>query len=313
MFRDKTYLRTNNDMLFNVTGYRHPKDHVYASLKYVGGAKWTHGYAAAKVFLAAEHPTFVDQYIRVPREEIQEAYCPQLRWTQLKNAKSLSPLHREALDLGTQLREILQIPESRNGDLDTEFGITDSLLWGDGHAASDIDLVVIGITNARRILELGSSICDNPGFARPDPSIMTAPYGMTISEWPLLLSRKLHMGCYRGRLFSLRCVPSLEDLETQPVELPVHFTDDPRPTEQVHVVNFEIDDASESLCFPAVYRDRRRNELVDYSVVYEGVFRKGDVVRCACYQEEIAFFNSARRVSRHIIQGACQLTGHAGG
>lgn len=315
LYRDKTYLRTTGNMLFNVTGYRHPRNHVYASLKYIGGAKWKRGYSEAKAFLSRTRPEFVDKFIRVPHAEITGVYCPQVRWAQLEAASNLSPLHRRALALGRRVRDLLEIPGSNTAGFDSEFGITDSLLWGDGHAGSDIDLVVIGAENASRVLTDCAKLYDCDDFQRPDPEAMRAPYGMSVPDWPELLQRKTHMGRFRGTLFSLRAVRSTAELRSAPVELPSEFLLDPPLSSRHDVIEFAVDDVTESLHFPAKYRDRAGNELVDYSVVYEGVFRPGDVVRCACMVETATMqkcrvdgsWSNRYELTRYIVDGSCEI------
>lgn len=276
MWRDKTYVRMDNDMLFNVTGYEHPPGQVFASLKYAGGEKWTRGYEAAKQWLSSEEPDFVGEFISIPIERIVQVYHPQFRWAELLRGENVSPLHREALELGNRLREILQLPISLESDHDTEFGITDSLLWGEGGPNSDIDLVVIGRENGDRLQKRAEHIYSHRDFARPDSNEMKAPYGLSVDDWPRILSRKLHMGSFRDRLFSVRVVLRDDEVNRRPIlDEPVGGSIE---------LDFLVDDRRDSLLFPAVYLNEQGDELVDYSVVYEGVFRAGDLVHCECSQ-----------------------------
>lgn len=280
MFRDKTYIQLANGLLFNVTGYLHPPGFVYASLKYIDGKKWTHGYEKAKAFLRESHPDLVDEYIRVPVDQIQQVFDPQTRWAELERNQYRSPLLPEALQLGRQLRVLLHIPDSTTESVDTEFGITDSLLWSEGHAESDIDLVVIGRSNANRLMKHIESVYQHDLFERPDPKLMTAPYSLSVDGWPRILSRKLHMGAYNGRLFSIRVV--LRESECGSL-----LTSEPS-SDELSRIEFRVDNVEDSLLFPATYRNAAGDELVDYSVVYEGVFQNGDVVQCDCYREKLS-------------------------
>lgn len=267
--RDKSYVEVDG-MLFNVTGYEHPSDAVYASLKYVDGQKWKAGYLAACEWLKSNHPEFIDEYIRIPLNRVTKVHDPGERWRDLRSqlTDSLSQLPQEAIRLGEELSAQLAIPIS-------DFGITDSLLWGSGHAESDIDLVVYGAKYTNQILHRATELySDDSDFQRPDPRIMTAPYSLEVRDWPSILARKLHMGSFRGRLFSLRVVLSETDLLQKPKS---RFN--AAPGSVADEIEFHIADVTESLCFPAIYRDDEGNELVDYSVVYEGVFRVGETVR----------------------------------
>ena len=291
IFRDKTYIQLANGWLFNVTGYQHPPGYVYASLKYIDGEKWTGGYERAKAFLQDSHPEFVDEYIRVPEDQIKRVFEPQIRWAELQQTETDSPILAEAVELGQRLRSLLQIPDSKNELVDTEFGITDSLLWGEGHADSDIDLVVIGRDNANRLMQFAETIYQHDFFERPDPLRMTAPYSLSVENWPQILSRKLHMGSYKGRLFSVRVV--LRESECSSL-LPSQPTN-----ERVSEIEFRVDNVEDSLIFPSTYRNAVGDELVDYSVVYEGIFRVGDMVRCDCHRETM----DGSSLNRFVIAG----------
>ena len=292
---DKTYVRAR-EMLFNVAGYDHPAESLYASLKYVDGQKWTSGYEAAKQWLAESHPEFVNEYICVPRDEITDVYEPRSRWQTLTASEPsvLSALHREAIALGTELGLRLDIPLH-------DFGITDSLLWGEGHELSDIDLVVFGTRYAKNIQSRGAELYEerHGELTRPDPLKMTAPYSLQVTDWASLLARKVHMGSYRGRFFSLRVVMDATDLSHVPRKTLLAVG-------EKTTVTFEVADVRQSLCFPAIYRDAAGNELVDYSVVYEGVFREGDRVRATCSREQIRY-EDGREVSRFIVDGEVVL------
>ena len=81
--------------------------------------------------------------------------------------------------------------------------------------------------------------------------MMTAPYGLEVEGWQEILSRKLHMGEYRGRLFSIRAM--LNDKEAaECCELADRATD----VRSNVRVQFEVADDSEALLFPAIYRNR---------------------------------------------------------
>ncbi len=293
--RDKTYIAAKN-MLFNVTGYQHPPHHLYGSLKYIDGRKWKDGYTAAIEFLQQKHPEFVaGSFIQIPSEQITTVYDPRARWTELLRAKEegrgVSSLHQEALDLADGFRKHVNIP------LD-EFGITDSLLWSDGHCESDIDLVVFGEHQTERILHAAEAIYKQDDFARPDPAVMKAPYSLKVDDWPAILARKMHMGAFRGRLFSLRVILTDEALKQLGREK--YIASNTAPNETSTLVEFEIADAKHSLCFPATYRNQDGDELVDYSVVYEGVFRAGEKVRAKCTGENVEFENG-KTIQRFTI------------
>ena len=129
---------------------------------------------------------------------------------------------------------------------------------------------------------------------------MCSPYGLNVEDWPGLLERKVHMGNFRGRLFSVRGVLDDDELERRRSESPRLVRTSGRET-----IEFEVVDVSEALLFPAVYRNRLGDELIDYSVVYEGVFRAGDRVRCECDVETVE--NPERRFRRYTMIGTAKV------
>lgn len=285
MLRDKSYICLDNGMMFNVTGYEHPVDSVFASLKYVAGKKWTASYGKARQFLLSEDPSLVndDGYVCIPRSRIRISYDPFERWRELELASDIGSLHRQALELGQQLQQLLGVHD---------LGVTDSLLWGEGNVQSDIDLVVRGRDNTQLINENVHALFANADFSRPDPHRMKAPFGNVVDDWPRVLSRKPHMGSFRDRLFSLRVV--LHDHE---IESPSAW----RSVATERAIHFCVAENAGALLFPAVYQDQQGVELVDYSVVYEGVFQVGDVVHCVCEHLETTDSVAPKR-DRFILQ-----------
>ena len=287
LIRDKFYLQATNGWLFNVTGYEHPSDRYYASLKYVDGKKWKRGYRAARDFLLDKEVPFVDDdgYICVPEEEIDRVFDPFARWQEMRDDTDCSDLHVEALQLADRVAAVMGIDS-------TAFGITDSLLWGEGHVASDLDLVVLGRENAERLSDRLPLLYQQADFTRPDPEVVRSPYGTSIAGWPEILRKKWHMGCFRGRPFSLRVVWREEEV--------------PPGRDWEHrgqaTIVFRVDDARDAFVFPAVYYNSAGDELVDYSVVYEGVFRPGDVVTCRCEHLTGARAGDSSPVNRYVLQ-----------
>ena len=148
MFRDKDYLRSVDGFLFNVIGYEHPVHHALVNLKYVptkkGLEKWSDGYRNAVCFLKRDYPQYVNTHglISVSGLQIAEFYQPQLGLQKLRLQRDSDPamlnrLQCTALELGEKLAEFFGVPFE-------QFGITDSLLWGNGQPDSDIDLVFYG-------------------------------------------------------------------------------------------------------------------------------------------------------------------------
>lgn len=264
-FRDKDYVRTHEELLFNIVGYEHAPDRYYACLKYVSGQKWVESYQAAVDFLSEHFPCYVETFIQVPLGRIARAYDPGQRWQQLLDGATDGTLEK-AVRLGSQISSRLNIPI-------TDFGLTDSLLWGQGHAKSDIDLVVYGARAARCVLAGLESLYADGALTRPDPSEVLAPFKRQVADWPQILERKRHMGVFDGTPFSLRAVRAWDEISANDFALPASRTE---------YVHFEVVDHGDSLFFPAIYRNSRGQRLMDFSVIFEGVLRPGDVFVGIC-------------------------------
>ena len=183
--------------------------------------------------------------------------------------------------------------------------MTDSLLWGGGHEQSDIDLVVVGRDPIAKLQSKLSTMYDGAFFRRPDPEQMQAPYGLDVEGWSRILSRKLHMGQFDGRLFSVRGM-----LHESECAHGIYQPPDQRLEQSETMMEFHIADARDSLLFPATYRNEQGDELVDYSVVYEGVFRPGETVACRCIEErqlETYSVGHSEVAKRYVINGPVEF------
>jgi len=76
MYRDKDYLLTQDDLIFNVLGDQHDAGFVTAGLKYANGNKWLKSYHDAANYLHDSFPAYVDGKIRVPLAKIQQHLKP---------------------------------------------------------------------------------------------------------------------------------------------------------------------------------------------------------------------------------------------
>ena len=261
MLRDKDYLITNDDLVFNVIGYDHAPDRATANLKYVQGKKWTAGYQPAVTFLQAEYPNYVDRLVSVPRDLVKEIHRPQegLRGICLRTARN--QLEQTAVDLAHECSEYFEIPFDR-------FGVTDSLLWGRGRDGSDVDLVVYGSDSAAIVLDRIRSLFHRPKFERFTVDNFTRQTVPRDADAEELCRRKTNKGLYQGVRFSLRAVRDYEEI---PIPGPYRAAG----TAEIcaHVV-----DNSESLFFPVTYKLDCAMEAVSFLMRHEAVFNMGELL-----------------------------------
>jgi predicted nucleotidyltransferase len=259
MLRDKDYLITHDDLVFNVIGYDHAPKRATASLKYVRGNKWTADYRSAVAFLQAEYPSYVDGLISVPRDLVKEIHRPQegLRRICLQTARNR--LGQTAVDLARACSEFFEIPLDR-------FGVTDSLLWGRGRHGSDIDLVVYGRDNAALVLERIRDLFRRPQFERFTVENFTRQTVPRDADAEELCRRKINKGLYQGTRFSLRAVREYEEIAM------------PHPYRVAGTAEIaaRVVDNSESLFFPVTYKLDCGVAVASFLMRHEAVFDVGE-------------------------------------
>lgn len=269
--RDKDYVRTPEGLLLNIIGYDHPATAWLANLKYVGGRKWTDGYHAAREFLERRHPVYVERFIQVPHDRIERVYQPQTRLNELRerapcDSGRVSRLSETTIQLADALSATLGVDPQR-------LGVTDSLLWGEGGADSDIDLVGYGQDAVDSYLALRDKLFQIAGFQRLPASAFSRSAEVTASAVDWERARRVNKGRYSGERFSLRFVRD-----------PAPPSETWRPTEPVEM-STEIRSERESLYFPVEYPTTDGISIVSFCTRHEGVFRAGDHVHVAGVRE----------------------------
>lgn len=272
MYRDKDYLLTEDDLIFNVLGDQHDEGFVTAGLKYANGQKWLDSYHDAVQFLRDSFPAYANGKIRVPIEPIQQHLKPLDRTRHLLAQQQNSPLLSLAVDLIHILAEHCDVPAS-------EIGITDSLLWGTGNENSDIDLVIYGSDVIARFLTTTHELFQFDDIEHIGAQFVQRPPAVDDETFATMLSRKGNQGFYRGTRFSIRGVLTDEELLWIP-ERKTPF----QPTES-RQCELEISGWDDSLLYPVAYETTDGISLVSYHIGYEMSFLPGDKVRVAAMHE----------------------------
>jgi len=168
--KDKDFLETAEGLFFCVVGYLHPPDAFTAYLKYRpgSGGRWERGgvryvrmmraYSAANMrssseWLRSQFPHYLARcQVRgmelplVPRSMVVRYYMPEVRLMEVLGGPR-DPLEKKVHLLVDLLSEASGVPASC-------FGITGSILLGIHNPLfSDIDLLVFGADNARRVAQ----------------------------------------------------------------------------------------------------------------------------------------------------------------
>jgi len=273
MYRDKDYLLSEDDLIFNVLGDQHDAGFVTAGLKYANGLKWIESYHEAIRFLSDSFPQYVDGKIRVPIPLVQQHLKPLDRTRHLlAQEQHASDLLSRAVDLAHILAEHCDVPAS-------EVGITDSLLWGVGNENSDIDLVIYGSETVTRFLTTSHELFQFEDMERIDPQFVQRPPTVGDPTFETMLQRKANQGVYRGTRFSIRGALTDEEVLWMPErKQPFH------PREAVER-ELEICGRDDSLLFPVAYETTAGIPLVTYHTGYEMSFLPGDKVFVRGMQE----------------------------
>lgn len=219
-------VETGDGMLFTVKGIVHPPGRVVAYLRYVpdrrgervrGQDRYRRVYSVAdqeaalrarNVSYRIEDPALGVPVDAVPWQEVVRVYDPRERLQELLSCGPSDPLEEAALALANLLIEA-------SGARSAALGLTGSLLFSLHTPASDIDLVVYGDRDCRRVHTALSRLLEDPSSAleRPQGEELTAIHKVHRADTPLsaadfarLQALKVNEGRFAGRPYFIRFV-----------------------------------------------------------------------------------------------------------
>lgn len=161
-FREGDFIETYNGLIFDVKGLIHPPDRVVAFIRYFPdpeGERTRNGLAYGKVYLLSRRyaflkerfphylvydPVFGETLCEVPVKDVKKRYDPIDKMRRLRRTTNPDVLQSLALQLVKLLKEESGIPWNK-------IGITGSVLVGLHDSKSDIDLIVYGSENCRKV------------------------------------------------------------------------------------------------------------------------------------------------------------------
>ena len=292
--KDRDFVETVDGLFFCVVGYVHPPGRYTAYLKYTPASvgKWARGEVAYRrelpyyhvrhvrrtlEWLETTHPSYVWtdpttelRFSHVPAETVARYYVPERRLAELA-ASPADALERETRDLATLLASAAGL------SLDA-FGVSGSILLGlHNPAFSDIDLLVYGADNARRLRAVVDDLAREGLTPLPEErraqwrTDTAARFGLEAETVADLEARRWHYRLFRGRYVSLHS--TRVDHEIREAYGDRRWTSLGRAVVEARVV-----DASEAMFLPAVYRvaDVRWLEgepgPLDEVVAFEGLY-----------------------------------------
>lgn len=323
---DGDALLTDEGFIFNVFGYEHPEDRVFSFLKYfplnlkdlfnvkVLERKWIYCGAellrAEKLYTADNYKSFLETFkknfpgyvyfcpfrgkevISVPLRHIRKAFVPRDCLQTLLRRSDRDRLQEMAVEIITMISSASSVPIE-------DFGLHGSIALNMHSDKSDVDIVVYGGNNFRRV---------------------EAAIGRMAEEGLLsyvlknrLDSARKYRVRYKDRIFMYTAVRKAEEINVRygqyyyiPIK-PVKFT-------------CRVRDDSEAVFRPAIYEiegysplsvdSDLPSEIIPRRVVsmvgcYRNVARKGDIIRVSGVLERVEDTSSGR-VFHQVVVGSAE-------
>jgi predicted nucleotidyltransferase len=256
------FIKTRDNLVFEVKGVLHPEDRYIAYLRYVlendvnrPRATKLYSLSSRDSYLRRYHPEYLWEsealgrvLQSVPKEDVDVILDPVERLSSLRNTSdSASVLERKSVDLA-------EVLGGKTGVEWGDIGLTGSQLVGVAKPDSDIDLVIYGEGPCRK-LHSGIEECFSviPGMRRYDAESLDRHlafrWGGLVQHWPVLRELEKHkrlQGVFQGTEFFIRLVKRLDELEMSFGDL--RFEHIGRET-----LECVITDDSESIFTPCLY------------------------------------------------------------
>jgi len=334
-FRDRDYVRTQDNLLFAVVGNVHPKDRVLAYLKYLPSprGKWGKGsaryarsiryYSASNImktvdYLRSRYPQYVFRFKQshmvfsaVPHEKIIMHYRPEERLKALREAKSPNRLEEKTIRLASLLSDQSGVPPNR-------LGVTGSILVGIHTGFSDIDLTVYGAHESRKVKETLLSLYKRNGspvhrfegktlskWCKEQASV----HPLTVEEARALYARTWNKAVFENRAFSIHPIKIEQDIQ---------FGEELYKPRKVIEVTAKVVGSSDSCFLPGTYlvTDVRPKmgelnnlkRVVSYEGLYGDIAGKGDEIKVRGKLEDV-MDASGRLKYRRILVGSLEARG----
>jgi predicted nucleotidyltransferase len=321
--RDGETLLTKEGFIFYVFGYEHPDNRVFAFLKYIPSSlahhfpirflkqKWKLGdlelSRPQKLYTAKNYQKFVEtlrkafphylyccpfrgkEVLSVPLDHIERVYLPGECLQAIFKKEKKDALQRETVELVSLLSKESGVPVQ-------DFGIHGSVGLNMHSEYSDIDLVVYGSENFKKLEAAVNRLADEGVFS----FVCTKKIDHT----------RKHRGRYNDRRFVYNAVRKYDEIDAQHGKLkytPVknvsfscEVVDDCenmfRPASYT-ITNYRPDDSASEL--PAEQVPAKVSSMIGY---YRNVARKGDCVKVSGTLEKMENVETGE-VGYHVVVG----------
>jgi len=230
--REGDLLETLDGNIFDVKGLVHPLDKIVAFIRFTpdpkgerkrGNVRYRKVYPLQERYALLRKkfpqylvfdPVFNQWLCEVPTEMVKEHYEPSTCLSQLRRKSTLDTLRKHAVDFARLLHTKAEVRWSA-------LGVSGSLLVSLDTSKSDIDLVVYGSQNARKIYNALKSLPldATSGVKLYDKQDLRALFGfrskdtyMRFEDFVRTESRKVLQGKFQGRDYFIRCVKDWKEV-----------------------------------------------------------------------------------------------------
>ncbi len=265
--REGDLIRTTSNVVFDVKGTVHPPDKIIAFPRFIpqaDGMRKGRGASYGKVYSLSDRfkylqqnhpdlivfdPVFGETLCEVPTSQIAEHYKPEEKLWALRTAKDLTVLEDKALQLAKTLKAKADIPWS-------SIGVSGSIMAGLTTATSDIDPLVYGAENSRKVYAALQQLREtaDSGFKPYTTTELKTLYDfrskdtqMSFEDFQAVESRKAFQGMFMGTDYFIRFVKDWN-------EIGEHYGDVCYQNSGYSKITAIVTDSADALFTPCSYR-----------------------------------------------------------
>jgi predicted nucleotidyltransferase len=230
--REGDFVETSENLIFDVKGLVHPPGRIIAFIRYFPdekGQRKKDGEAYGKVYSFSERynllksrfpkyvvydPVFDETVCEILETDIRKRYDPIEKLSQLRTSENSDLLEEKAVHLVEKLKEQSNIPWNA-------FGISGSILVGLHETESDIDPIVYGSDNCRRVYSDLRELLKEAGsrFKPYNVDELKGLFGfrskdtvMSFKEFVRTESKKVFQGKFAGTDYFVRFVKDWNEI-----------------------------------------------------------------------------------------------------
>jgi predicted nucleotidyltransferase len=323
--REGDFIETWENSFFDVKGLIHPPGRIVAFVRYFPDEKGrrdrdgtTYGkvYSLSKRYelLKRKFPKYVvydgvfdETLCEVPEDDIKQRYDPVVRLSQLRTSRSLDSLEEKALHLVERLKEWSNIPWN-------SFGISGSILVGLHKTGSDLDLIVYGSDNCRRVHSELQELLKKPSslFKPYSSDDLKSLFGfrskdtiMSLKDFVRTESKKAFQGKFAKTEYFVRFVKDWSEIHER-------YGDVRYKNDGYVRIKATVEDDSESIFTPCTYclhgatildgpKHREISEIASFRGRFCDQARKGDSIVAQGKVEKVTDLKRNREYYRLLI------------